>query len=118
MTSDIVLEQSFHSARKRHLCDHCVQPIMTGQRYMRLRGIWDGAPGVFRAHEDCHFAAEEWRHNNDPMGDEGCLLTADIQREDHWWLVNEFPEVAERLEICAWALPEYPPITVHWSARP
>lgn len=114
--SDVTLEQVHHIARKRFTCDHCMQAIMPGQRYLRVRGIWEGAPGVFRAHDECEYAAQQWREYHDSMWDEGCLLKADIEPEDHTWLLDEFPIVAERLGIAAWALPEYPRMRTYWPS--
>ena len=87
---------------------------MPGQRYFRVRGIWDGTPGVFRAHEDCEQAAQQWRDYHDSMWDEGCVLNADVEPEDHYWLAVEFPDVADRLGIAVWADPAFPPIAPAW----
>jgi hypothetical protein len=112
--SDVTLEAVFHIARKRFVCDHCGQLITPGQRYLRIRGIWDGDPGIFRAHDDCHWASEALIDNLNGIGDEGSLLSDDVQPEDHWWLLQDFPVVAERLGIVGWAKPAYPPMTMHW----
>lgn len=106
--SDITFNPTFQAARKRHICDHCAQPIAPGQQYMRVRGIWEGTPGVFRAHDDCHEASRTWRDHHDAMWYEACLLCSDVEPEDHQWIVAEYPEVAERLNIAAWARPEFP----------
>lgn len=106
--SDIQFDPTWQVARKRFGCDHCVTPILPGQRYFRLRGIWDGDPGVFRAHQECEYAAQQWLDYHDCMSDEGCLLSADIEPEDWGWLLVDFPAVAERLGIAGWARPEFP----------
>ena len=100
--TDITFPATTHTARTaKHPCDHCLKPIQIGQRYTRTRGVWEGTPGVFRAHVECEDAANAWRDYHDSMWDEGCLLNADVTPEDHEWLLPEFPIVAERLGIKA-----------------
>lgn len=101
MSGDVTFPTTTQTARKPHQCSHCLKRIAPGERYERTRGIWEGTPGVFRCHTECEDAANHWRDYHDSMWDEGCLLNADVQPEDHEWLIAEFPTVAERLGISA-----------------
>ncbi len=41
-------------ARKEHVCDWCVGPIVAGERYQRWVGMWAGDPPVtMKMHTDC-----------------------------------------------------------------
>lgn len=99
MSGDITFPTTTQAARKSHTCDHCGKPIVIGERYLRTRGVWEGNPGVFRSHVECDEASTAWRDYHDSAWDEGCLLNADVEAEDHEWLIAEFPIVAERLGI-------------------
>ncbi len=96
---DTVLADETLTARKPHICDHCGKLIEAGQEYQRLRGIWDGTPGVFKSHPDCRRAAAKMHKMKDLLYDEGVLLMSDVEQDDHEWLLAEFPAVAGRLGI-------------------
>ncbi len=95
--TDTVIANSTHVARKAHQCDHCSQPINPGEQYERTRAIWDGSPGTFRCHLECRDCARKMWKMRDYMWDEGILLSADIEPEDHEWIREEYPIVAQRL---------------------
>jgi len=100
MTDNITLSDETRTARKQYLCDQCLQPVVPGQKYRRLRGIWEGTPSIFRSHAECEDAAAQMRDYHDLLPDEGVpLLHTDTQPEDHEWIVDEFPVVASRLGI-------------------
>ncbi len=49
----VLLADDWHIARKAHQCDVCFGTIAEGDRYRRQRMIYDGDPGVFKAHALC-----------------------------------------------------------------
>ena len=55
----LVLDDVWYTAHKNHQCDVCLGTIATGDRYHRQRLIWEGDPGVFKAHALCD--AAYWR---------------------------------------------------------
>jgi hypothetical protein len=48
-----------HKARKEHACSECGRRIAAGESYERVRGIWEGDPGVYRTCCRC-LALREW----------------------------------------------------------
>ena len=40
-------------ARKRHRCNECRQDILLGERYERVRAIWDNEPAVVKTCLSC-----------------------------------------------------------------
>src|ERR1700679_2615683 len=95
--ADTVISQTVQCARKPHRSENCCQPIVVGEPYERVRGVWDGTPGVFKSHMECRDCAHEMWKARDYNYDEGILLSADVEPEDHDWIRDEFPIVAERL---------------------
>lgn len=55
-------EDSWHVARKSHLCDECYTRIKPGEKYLTCRGKWDGEFQVFKQHEECLAACLAARH--------------------------------------------------------
>jgi|SRR6478735_681589 len=52
-------------ARKEHRCCECRKPIMKGQRYELISGVWEGRPDSYKTCLPCveirdHFACEGW----------------------------------------------------------
>ena len=97
MATDTIISQTIQCARKPHRCDHCCQPIETGEPYERVRGVWEGSPGVFKSHMECRDCALEMWKVRDYNDDEGILLSADVEPDDHEWIRAEYPVVAQRL---------------------
>lgn len=99
MSTDVILADTTQTARKSHLCDQCLTAIKIGERYRRLRGVWDGCPGIWRAHDDCNAVAQAIHQNGNLMWDEAVCLMDDVMPEDHEWIITEYPAVAARLGL-------------------
>jgi hypothetical protein len=94
-----VIADTTQRAAKAHHCDHCGKSIAIGESYRRIRGVWDGDPGVFRAHIDCEDVARKMHRNHGLCSDEGIILRSDVEAEDAVWIKIGFPMVAERLGL-------------------
>lgn len=99
--SNTIIADEVYTARKQHRCDHCLQPIVPGDVYRRVRGVWEGDPGVFRSHFDCAEVATKLHREHGVASDEGITLSSDIETEDYLWILAEWPVVAARLGIKA-----------------
>src|SRR5271170_3885703 len=97
MTQDVTLADEIRSARKEYRCDQCVKAISPSAKYRRVRGVCEGYPFVWRAHEYCDIVAREIHHDGNLLWDETVVLTDDVQPEDHEWIRAEYPAVAARL---------------------
>lgn len=95
--ADRTISETIQAARKPHRCDHCGTTIDPGQQYERIRGVWEGTPSVFKSHLECRDCAHQMWRDRDYNYDEGILLSADVEPEDHEWIRKEYPVVAERL---------------------
>ena len=94
-----VISDTEQQARKRHKCDHCGEFIDIGDRYRRVRGVWEGEPGTFKSHTDCADAYSALHYNNGLFHDEGFDMRSDLEADDRIFLLVEFPSVAARLGI-------------------
>lgn len=52
-------------ARKRYSCEECGSPILPGDHYEKVFGVWDGSAATFRTCERC-FDLRTWVRNNVP----------------------------------------------------
>jgi predicted RNA-binding Zn-ribbon protein involved in translation (DUF1610 family) len=95
-----VLSDKIRRARTPHTCDQCQLKIVPGDRYRR-QVCADGGLQTYRAHEDCDKAAQRYAElaQLDPIWDEPPNLRNDLCPEDYWWLLDEFPVVADRFGI-------------------
>lgn len=100
VTCRIITDET-RTARKGRRCDHCSQAIEIGSVYRYTFSVWEGTPGSFRSHIECDTVAREMWRNRNYCWDEGILLTADVEPEDHEWLLSDHPVVAARLGITA-----------------
>lgn len=60
-------DESWHVARKPHMCAECSTVIRPGTKYLKCCGKWDGDFDVFKQHEECLaacLAARSWMNNN------------------------------------------------------
>lgn len=88
-----------HTAAKRHQCDECPAPIEVGQRFIRWAGTTDGDFGTYRAHVECRAAAIALNNLNEIRDADEWMNLSDLESEDHDWLCEEHPIVAERLGL-------------------
>jgi hypothetical protein len=97
-----ILEDGVHTCRKPQTCDQCLRLIEVGQRYRKQKTAGDGEFRTYRAHESCDAAYARYIDlaGLDPSYDEPPLLN-ELGPEDHCWILEEFPDVAERLGIKA-----------------
>ena len=51
--SATLLADEWPVARKEHTCHACFGTIGKGDTYRRQRLVWDGQPGVYKAHRLC-----------------------------------------------------------------
>jgi len=75
-----VYDSQHLTARKAHTCDECGREIGPGERYNRVRGLWDGHWSVFKT---CAHCDALWHWFDVVCG--GTLhggMGADLQ--DHW----------------------------------
>ena len=47
-------EEKLVKARKQHKCAECISPIVKGERYYYVKGLWEGRFDSFKFHKDCH----------------------------------------------------------------
>ena len=64
-------------ARKRYCCGECGTPILPGDRYENVFGIWEGSPTTFRTCEPC-CDLRVWVRNNVPCL---CLMHGNMDEE-------------------------------------
>ncbi|WP_041066129.1 hypothetical protein [Thiolapillus brandeum] len=48
-----VYEATEVQARKPHQCEECNRTIHPGEKYERVKGIWDGTPGTYNTCREC-----------------------------------------------------------------
>lgn len=74
--------------------------IQIGQRYHKQVYV-DGGLQTYRAHSDCEAAVMRYIELADinPHWDDLPILRNDLCSEDYGWLLNEFPDVADRFGI-------------------
>lgn len=46
-------DESWHVARKGHMCSECHTVIRPGEKYLYCRGKWGSDFSVFKQHEEC-----------------------------------------------------------------
>jgi hypothetical protein len=94
-----ILRDGIHVCRKPRTCDQCLRLIEVGQRY-RKQVTADGDLSVYRAHESCDAAVTRYVELADlhPLHDTPPLLI-DLGVENNCWIIEEFPDVADRLGI-------------------
>jgi len=49
-----LFDERTRKANKQHKCYECGSPIVKGERYYDIKGLWDGRFDNFKFHEDCH----------------------------------------------------------------
>lgn len=49
--------ETYHVARKAHVCDECREGVKPGERYQRIFSLFDGGMTVYKL---CAFCASEW----------------------------------------------------------
>jgi hypothetical protein len=54
-----LLEHATPLARKAHRCTWCGEEIPAGEKYIRIRCIYDGEPQVNKFHAECEKACSE-----------------------------------------------------------
>jgi hypothetical protein len=96
--TDCLISRTEQKARKSHQCDQCRTQILVGTIYIRERGVWEGSPYVYKAHLECQEAVAALHQQRNLNWDEGINLS-DLELEDHEWLLEEHPIVAERCGI-------------------
>lgn len=47
-------EEKLVKANKQHKCYECFSPIVKGEHYYYIKGLWDGRFDSFHFHKDCH----------------------------------------------------------------
>jgi len=89
------------STRKDHRCESCPRPIPKGSRATYISGKSEGELYSFHQHEDCHAAAAAYANLHGLYGEEWPWFAEDpdLLKEATPFLIDEFPEVAERLGI-------------------
>lgn len=101
-------ETTIRATRKDHRCDACNKTIPTGSAAVRWSGVSDGEFMTADYHSDCREAEIHLNGLYGCQGDEWIGLR-DREREDHAWLLTDFPEVAARLGIVTGAVYEGAP---------
>jgi hypothetical protein len=96
-----VLSDQVVKARKRHCCDQCMRSINLGEMYRRQTYVEDRLINTYKAHDDCDAAAQRYAELADlhPLNDDPPRLVDDLGRDDWWWLLDEFPCVADRFGV-------------------
>lgn len=69
--SAILLADDRPTARKQHRCEVCNGTIAIGERYVRQRGIFDGAAYTWKGHALCATAQIKAHRDLDLPHDEG-----------------------------------------------
>ena len=87
-----------HRARKAHKCDACRTAIEPGSSYTRWAGTMDGDFSVAKFHHECRKAEIALNKLSGTDWDEWMELD-DIEVDDWPWLIEDHPEVADRLQI-------------------
>lgn len=55
------MTERVRTARKSHRCCECDEPILAGERYHFLSGVWEGQGESFRSHVHCN-ELRQWMH--------------------------------------------------------
>lgn len=64
-------------ARKPYQCEECDGPILVGEQYERVFGVWEGYATTFRTCERCH-DLRVWVRNNVPCL---CVMHGNMDEE-------------------------------------
>ena len=56
--SPSVYRENYRTARKKHVCCECRLPILAGERYQEVFGIWDGDASTYRTCAVCEWFRE------------------------------------------------------------
>jgi hypothetical protein len=86
-------------AHRIHICDQCLQPIATGEKYYRCAGLFDSKPLIYKAHLDCADCADEIHQIYGGDAEEGISLIDDVRIEPDWqpFVAEKYPAVATRI---------------------
>jgi hypothetical protein len=64
--------ETTQTARLVHRCDDCHFPIIPGEEYVTISGVWDGEFATYRSHVLCNMLAARLRD------DEGCRYVGNL----------------------------------------
>jgi hypothetical protein len=90
-------ERIIKVTRRAHVCEGCGQTIPASDPAYNWRGVDDYFMSAYY-HPDCREAEVKLNDLWDRNSDEWMCLQ-DRDREDHAWILAEYPAVAERLNI-------------------
>lgn len=91
-------ERSIKAVRKRTGCDACGKYIEIGEPATRWAGLTDGMFCAIAYHPECRVAEVALNKLHGTYSDEWMGL-ADLEWDDHRWLLENHPLVAERKGI-------------------
>jgi hypothetical protein len=91
-----ISERRVAAVRKARLCDVCYVMIETGQTAINWAGMVDGDFATSTFHPDCREAEVALNVAAGSHGDEWYLLR-DEEAKDCEWLLDEFPDVYDRM---------------------
>lgn len=92
-------EAPIKAIRNPRPCLACGQRIGRGEPALGCSGIWEGDFWSGTYHTDCRKAELALNDLHDTMREGEFFPLSDIDREDHPWLVEQFPKVAARMGI-------------------
>lgn len=94
-------EKAVESIRKARRCSGCTHMIEVGSPAISWAGMTDGEFNTATYHPECREAEIALNKLQDTYSADEWSSLADIDWEDHRWLLEEYPEIAARRGITA-----------------
>lgn len=92
-------ETNIKAIRKARHCDGCCAVMEVGQPAVKCSGV--GNEGFWHAtyHHECRKAEVELNRLHDVGWQDDWISLPDVDWEDYAWLIQEYPDVADRMKI-------------------
>lgn len=92
-------EREIKAIRKPRNCDGCGRTMEVGVPALRCSGVGDEGFWYATYHRECRKAEEALNELHDWRAGDDWMILSDLDWEDWPWLIEDFPEIAERMKI-------------------
>lgn len=96
---DFTAERRVSKTRKPHQCNGCCRTIPVGSSASRWVGVSDGDFGSCYYHLECLIAEVALNALREHQHGDDWAQLADLDPEEHEWLIGEHPQVAEHMRL-------------------
>jgi hypothetical protein len=95
-------EWTVRKTRKDHICDGCRSTIFSGSAAVKWAGLQEGEFMEAVYHSECREAEIAFNKMHGTLGEDEWISIGQTQDpDDAAWLIENFPIVAGRLNVCA-----------------